>query len=283
MSTGASPSTVTPARRKRAKRDHAARPAAAGETARPAPAKEVKLVGAVAAATKILRHLSTAPAPIGVVQLARELRLNPSTCFNILKTLVHEDLVELDPRTKTYAISLGVIELAKRALAQSSELRILEPQMKQVAQAHAVTVTLWRRISDDRMMLVTAAESDAATRISLTIGTRVPLLLGAMGRVMAANIELPEEELRRRFNALRWHRPIDFESFLEQVEETRQSGWAIDDGYYHRGTLTVSAPVLTKTGEVNMCCSATMFSGQHDPKRVTQIATEIVAIGRSIL
>lgn len=245
-------------------------------------AKDIKLVGAVASATKVLRHLSTAPSPVGVTQLARELHLNPSTCFNILKTLVHDDLVRFDPRSKTYAISLGVIELAKGALTQSAELRVIQPMMTTLAKTHDVTVTLWRRVSDDRMMLVAGAESDAAIRIHMTIGTRAPLLLGAMGRVMAASLNIPKDELKQRFDKLRWNRPIDFDLFLDQVEETKRNGWAIDDGYYHRGTMTVCAPVITGNGEVTMCCNATMFVGQHDPRRITQIADEVCAIGNSV-
>jgi DNA-binding IclR family transcriptional regulator len=34
--------------------------------------------------------------------VARSLRLNPSTCFNILQTLVHEGIVDFEPAKKVY-------------------------------------------------------------------------------------------------------------------------------------------------------------------------------------
>ena len=40
-----------------------------------------KQVGAVVNAIHILRHLAEQPGPVGVVALARTLKLNPSTCF----------------------------------------------------------------------------------------------------------------------------------------------------------------------------------------------------------
>jgi hypothetical protein len=71
---------------------------------------------AVSQAARILRCLSTAPAPLGVSAVARELGLSPSSCFNILRTLVAEGLLAFDPVAKTYSLGLGLVEIASSAL-----------------------------------------------------------------------------------------------------------------------------------------------------------------------
>ena len=55
-----------------------------------------KLVGALASGLAIVRYLAVAGAPVGVSRIARHLELNASTCYNLLKTLVHERLVVFD-------------------------------------------------------------------------------------------------------------------------------------------------------------------------------------------
>ena len=63
------------------------------------PAASPKLVGALVGGLRILRHLTDQPAPLGVTRIARDLQLNASTCFNLLRTLVHEGLVNFDETT----------------------------------------------------------------------------------------------------------------------------------------------------------------------------------------
>jgi DNA-binding IclR family transcriptional regulator len=85
-------------------------------TSLPAPDKPV---GALVSGLSVLRYLAGTSVPVGVTRIARDLDLHSSTCFNLLKTLVHERLVNFDDSNKTYTIGLGVVELAKGALEQS--------------------------------------------------------------------------------------------------------------------------------------------------------------------
>ena len=76
-------------------------------------ASNEKLVGALVNGLAVLRYLQKARAGVRVTQVARDLGLNPSTCFNLLRTLVHEGLAGFDPISKTYVISIGVVSLAQ--------------------------------------------------------------------------------------------------------------------------------------------------------------------------
>jgi DNA-binding IclR family transcriptional regulator len=249
-------------------------------TAGDAPARAE--VPAVAAAIRILRHLAGAPAPLGVTPLARALGLNTSTCFNILRTLAQGELVRFDADAKTYALDLGLVDLARAAFARGAEIAQAQPMMRQLALRHGVTVTLWRPAGPDRMVLTQVAESDQVMRIRMGVGQRLPLLIGAMGRVAAAHGGMPKAELRRRFAALRWQRPFTFASFLAQVEDTRRRGWAIDEGHYVQGVTTLSAPVAEQGGDGLSVVSATMFGGQHDAAALARIGAELVELGVDI-
>lgn len=239
-------------------------------------------VNAVASALKILFHLSAVDTPIGVTPLARVLGLNTSTCFNILKTLVRDNLVEFDEKTKTYTIGMGVVDLAKGLFARDLDVSTVRPMMEQVAQKHGITVSLLRRIKDNRSMIVQIAVSDAPVRISLSVGQILPLLLGAQGQVMAAYSGIDAQELRRQFDLLNFGRPISFDTFMSNVEDTRRRGWSVDEGYIVRGTVSISVPVFDRVRLPMFACSATMFSGQYDADNASRIAQDLRAIGESI-
>lgn len=242
-----------------------------------------KLVGAVANAATILRFLRATNGPATVTQITRAVNIYPSTCFNILRTLIQEDFVQFDATAKTYQLSLGLVAFAQGALEHSQELHLLKPRIEALARKHRMMVAIWRKISDDRMMLVSAAESDAPVRIYARVGQRSPLLLGASGRVFAAHSEMSRAALKERFQQLRMARPLEFDTYLEQVDEVRRVGWAIDDGNVSPGTITIAAPVLEVSGSVNFACAAILFNGQYDLQRVGMIAQELKAIGHTLV
>lgn len=239
-------------------------------------------VPAVAAAIRILQHLAAAPGPQGVTPLARTLGLNTSTCFNILRTLAQGELVRFDPEAKTYTLDLGVVDLARAAFAKGAEVTHVMPMMRQLALRHGVTVSLWRTVGPDRMVLSQVVESDQVMRIRMGVGQRLPLLIGAMGRVAAAIGGMSEQELRRRFDGLRWHRSFPFEAFLGQVEEARRRGWSLDDGDYVQGVTSLSAPIGTNGSGGHSVISATMFTGQHDPAALDRIGAQLAVLGSDI-
>lgn len=240
-----------------------------------------KSVGAVVNASQVLRYLQSTRSPATATQITRHLELNPSTCFNILRTLIDEDFVEFNEASKTYTLSLGLLTLARDALEMNSELQVLQPKLQDFALRHRVMTAVLRRINKDRNVMVAVAESDAPIRIHGRRGIRSPLLLGAAGRVFAAYSNFSEAEIKARFEQLRLARFLDFQTFLAQVAEVRETGWALDDGYYYPGTVSIAAPVFDADGQVTLCCSAIMFNGQYDPKKLTSIAQELVDICRS--
>ena len=102
------------------------------------PKKELptgKMVGAVSNAVAVLRYLSTASAPAGATHIAKETKINPSTCFNILRTLVDEDLVHFDPHGKSSSLSLGMMDIAMGATVMGNDIGVVRPLMDVIARA----------------------------------------------------------------------------------------------------------------------------------------------------
>lgn len=241
-----------------------------------------KPVGAVLNCVRILKLLSRAAAPVSLTHIVQELGMNTSTGFNILRTLVQEDYVRFDPQAKVYSIGLGVMELVRGAATVASDINLVRPLMERIARDHGVTVTLWRRISADRMMLVLEAIGSGNMRIKMDVGQRLPLMIGAAGRAMVPHAGLPEAELRRQFAALRWDRPLSFEAFMAEVDETARRGWALDNGNYALGTASVAVPILNAEGGPLMACTATMFLSRFDEARAERIAGALGEVARAL-
>jgi len=175
-----------------------------------------------------------------------------------------------------------VVDLAKGLFSKDIDVSTVRPMMERVAQEHGITVSLLRRIKDNRSMIVQIAVCAAPVRISLSAGQILPLLLGAQGQVMAAFSGLDAQELRRQFDLLNFGHPLSFETFMTNVEETRRRGWSVDEGYIVRGTVSISVPIFDRVRLPIFACSATMFSGQYDVDNSIRIAQNLRAIGDAI-
>ncbi|WP_296340732.1 IclR family transcriptional regulator [Reyranella sp.] len=238
------------------------------------PAPE-KLVGALIGGLAVLRYLAAAQAPVGVSRIARDLALNPSTCFNLLKTLVHEGLAVFDETTKTYSVGLGLLALAKGTLEQASYIAMVRPHLREIAVNHRVTCTLWHVMSGERVVLVDRADNDAAIRVHMSIGQRLPMYIAALGRGMAAHSGLTTSELRSRFIKLRWEGDLAFDTYLAEVEDTRKRGYAVDQSHYVRGVTTVSSVVLDARAKPLMAISAVGFGAQMNKADVRALGGDL--------
>lgn len=234
-----------------------------------------KLVGALVNGLSVLRFLAATGSAAGVTRIARELELNSSTCFNLLKTLVHEGLVTFDEETKTYTIGLGLVELAKGSLRHASYVRMLHPQLQELADTYRITATLWQKSSRERVTLVDLADNSAAVRVHMSVGQRLPLYIAALGRCMAAYSDLDEQQLRERVVALRWEEAPSFVQYYAEVQQVRDRGYAIDNGNYVKGVTTVSAPILDVNDQAIMAISAVGFSAQLNRAVIRQLGEEL--------
>src|SRR5690606_13324354 len=102
-----------------------------------------QLVGSIVHAVAVLRYLSETDEPLGVTAIAKALQISPSSCYNIVRTLVSEGLLEFDSRRKTYSIGLGTVELASRALSRNDIFPFVRQRLERIANEHELTAILW--------------------------------------------------------------------------------------------------------------------------------------------
>jgi DNA-binding IclR family transcriptional regulator len=210
-----------------------------------------KPVGAIVAAAKVLRTLHASERPLNASEVARAAGLHRGTAYNILRTLQAEGFVGYDEATRTYAVSLQILELAYGVLRRSGLIDIARPLMHAVSDAHGVSVYLSKVQGPSSMLLLdwvgVALRPDPA---------------GASGVVIAAFGNSSEQELEALFSQVDWYDKPSFPDFLARVKEAKQSGFAVDRGTMFRGVTLVSVPVLSPSWELLLILTAAGHS--HD-------------------
>jgi DNA-binding IclR family transcriptional regulator len=241
---------------------------AAEQRSEPPPDK----LGIVGATVAILRLLASRRRPLGVNTIARDLSLAPSSCYKILKQLQSADFVDFDARTKCYSLGVGVIGLARQALDPIRAFSIVRPRLEDIADRRAIAIGFWRRTSGSRIVLAGFVEGSSLLRIHMSVGQRLPMLMGAVGRAIAARLDLGDVELRREFGRLRWQSAPPFEQYAAQVDEARKRGFAVDRDNFASGVTSVAVAV----DDYGM--SGIMLSGQCDERFIDAVGAELVEV-----
>ena len=210
----------------------------------------LRQVPAVSRALAILRLLGRSERPLGVVQIARELSLIPSTCLHILRILTAEELVAFDPDTKQYSLDVGVLTIARSALRLNTFSDLALPALRELTDSLSITACAIQVMNVEHVIVVAVTAATSSIRIHVDLGSRFPALSSAHGRCLAAFGGLRWGDIETRFKKLRWESRPGFEQWRSDVERAHRLGYSLDVGNFVSGLTAVAAPVLGKTGRM---------------------------------
>ena len=236
------------------------------------------MVRSISSAFAILRHLAGSDAQ-GVTTIARAVQLSPSSCFNILRTLVSEGLLSFDARSRKYALEPLAAQYFASEPRINEMLQRINGELARVAQEFAITCSVWR-LSGNRLVLIEVIDSPSATRVHLAKGQRLPVYLGAMGRCIANAQGKSKEDIARLTSKLRWQSVPSPDAYWEGMKLAGARGWAVDQDYYIRGLTTLAAPIRTVEMAVRYSLTCVGFSGQYDAPTLERIGDRLAAIAR---
>lgn len=203
--------------------------------------KSAKIVGSARNAMRILDWLSRQERPARLADVAGSLAINPSTCLNILLTMAEDGFVTV--RDKTYGLGPEAVAFAYRTLETVDHFSRVQMLVEQFSRDHRVNVLIWRIEGNDAVAISTSSEPSTLLAINITPRRRMPMLYGSIGRVVAAFRPMARDELEAEFARAGW-KSLSLRQFLDQADEAKRTGYAIECGDVVEGVHAVAAPLL---------------------------------------
>jgi DNA-binding IclR family transcriptional regulator len=251
------------------------------QPARGAPPR-VRAVPAVTRAIAILRLLGRNRTPLGVKAIAQSLDLVPSTCLHILRALVLEQLLKVDPATKRYSLGTGMLPLARAVLANSGFANLVQPELDRLSARYGVTAIGLEIVGLEHMIVVALSRAMAPVRLHVDVGSRFPALISATGRCVAAFGQHAWDEVEKRFRALHWHNAPNYEAWRKDIESVRRKGYSIDRGNYISGVVIVAVPVPTTHRTISHSIAAVGLVDQLDHATAVSLAQDMRAAAEMV-
>jgi IclR family KDG regulon transcriptional repressor len=196
-------------------------------------------------AFEILKLISSKREGLGISEIARDLQMAKSTVHGMTSALEEQGVVIRDPETKRYTLGFTLFELGKVAHAQIDLKDIAKPVMEQLMEKTHASVFLgvqnWNHVT-----ILDIVEPRTELKITSPIGTTLPLLAGAVGKVYLSTLE--EDEALRLIQSgglMRYtpHSITDPDQYLREIRKVRDQGFATDDEEYIPGVRAVAAPI----------------------------------------
>ncbi len=181
--------------------------------------------------------------------LGLESGLSPSTAFRILAALIKHDLVARDEAGR-YLLGPRFLHLAARVRTRLDLREIARPEMEWLRDQTGETVNLTLREGDE-VVYVERVTSHRMMRVEQVIGSRAPLHVTAVGKLMLGEAG-PEARLGyARRTRLKRYTPNTLSTqtgLFQDIENARERGYALDNEEAEMGVGCIGVLIRDANG-----------------------------------
>jgi len=242
-----------------------------------------KRVPAVDKSIAILELLARSKKPMGVSEISKALGLNKSTVFNIVYTLNDGRILEKRADGK---FQFGTrLYILGRAAGRASELiATVHPYLEEINQKTKLSAFLGLRMGL-RAVIIDKADSASNIKIHSEVGMRMPLLSGAAGRVLLAQLNDDELDDILANNELETFTPnscVNKKEYKRLVIKAREEGIAVDREEYIEGIRAFAVPLHSNRADTQIALWAVGFKQQISDEEIPKQTEYFKALSREI-
>ena len=217
---------------------------------------------------RVLRFLASQPDPVPLERVMRACDLPRSTAYHLLNTMVDEGFVVHLREEKRYGLGVAAFEVGSGYSRQEPLQRIsrrLLAALVDAAQQSAHLAVLHGR----DVLYVVEERAPGRPPLVSDVGVRLPAHLTASGRAILAALPQPQVRAlypdRDAFVDRHGVGPSTLSSLRTLLAETRQRGYATEEGEVTPGFASVAAAVLDHNGHPVAGLALTYAVGEADP------------------
>lgn len=184
---------------------------------------------------------------LSLTEISARVELNKSTVFRLLASLERKGFLMRDPDNEKYHLGFRLWELSANLTRVDDPGIMLLPDMERLRDVLEETVSLYVRDGRERVR-IQAVESKQTIRRVAPIGARLPLTVGASSKILVAYADPETQEAI--LSDSDWPTSIEKQSFMLQLLQIQQLGYASSVEEREAGTAAISAPVKNKAGKL---------------------------------
>jgi DNA-binding IclR family transcriptional regulator len=224
---------------------------------------------------RILAEFSRREPVLTAPEIARRLGVPRSTVFRLLVTLENMGYVERTDDGRAHRLGLAVLRLGFEYLASQGITELGRPILERMRDDTGCATSLVVRDGRDIVYILRAA-SPSPFASAVSIGTRLPAHATVLGHVLLSDLTL--SQLRAlypegKLEAVNENTPTTTEQLFDVVQQARERGHVLAEGFFESHICTVAAPVFGDSGHVIAAIGLTVPGSRiPDDKRAALVA-----------
>lgn len=205
---------------------------------------------AVHKAFQLLRTVAQSQQSLGLVELAQQLGYSKSSTHGLVHALLREGALTQGPGGRKLYLGPAIAELLFSNWHQEKASQLAQPILNDIRDSIHETVILGVRIRN-RVLIIATAEASESLKISVPVGSTIPLLGGAVGKVLLS--EESRDLILRLIDkyGLRRYTPrsiTDATEYLAELDQVHARGYAVDIEEYLQGIRAVAVALHNRRG-----------------------------------
>ncbi|MCX7759701.1 MAG: IclR family transcriptional regulator [Hydrogenothermaceae bacterium] len=178
--------------------------------------------------------------------------ISPQTLEKIIEILIIRGYIDYNRRKKLYTLGIKNFELGQSYLLHGEIRRQARPYLQKLAAEFNENVYLAAR-SNFEIVYIDAYEVNRNVVVKSRVGRLLPMYASASGKIHLAYMD--KEDLEEFFKEVKLEKftentITDREKLLQEIEETRKRGYAVDNEEWEKEVRCISVPVRNYTGDV---------------------------------
>lgn len=217
----------------------------------------------------------------GVREIARGMRLAPSTVHRVMSDLESQGLVHGDPATGRYSLGLEFFRLALKSTSRFELPEVAMPALERLVAASSETAFVSVYDSNrHEMMYVAALDSPHELRQVITLNAWTSLYVGASGFAILAFLTDAERRLiasGMRSRKDKTIQPISQSELASILERVQRNGYVCTLGRMVLGVVGICAPIFDSRkgvlGSIGLSIPQQRFA-DYDERRLAQLVVQ---------
>ncbi|UOQ59178.1 IclR family transcriptional regulator [Leucobacter rhizosphaerae] len=211
-------------------------------------------------AVDILEYIAAAPRPgVTLAECTGILGFSKATTQRMLLTLARRNLLHFDEELGVYSLGMLTAKLGSEYLSRLDTRKAALPVLRDLVTESGETAHLGV-LSGTDVVYIELVDSPQPIRIFSKVGDSIPAYATAIGKAILAQLpsDVRQEHLPEVLSGRTSRTITTFEALHLDLAQTRERGYAIDNGENRDGIRGFAAPIYDFTGSV---CAALSLAG----------------------
>lgn len=208
----------------------------------------MKINRTVERAVQILELLSKSKDGLSLNDICNTMDIPKSSCFDIVETLVHYKMLEVDERgTKFYCIGINSFIIGSQYMDRKQIIDIAKPRMEKIGDWSGKSVFLAEDNNHCVVYTYKYQPKNTSVVATCTVGTNNEYYNTALGKCI---LSFKHDFLRLVDNFVINNKVSNRNEFLQELSTIQQNKYSLSNQQHQKQLFCVAAPIYDSQGNV---------------------------------